>query len=128
MKLCEYMNNFFSLEMLTKQSLKGKITETVFLKYVYSKDHTIFKRLLHTNLKFRVEKEAHEPLYKILGEHIENEEIINKYIKKFGILPIVLEIYYSFDDGSFVEEAFYPYLFSEKFKYYEEKYIYLEYR
>ncbi|WP_291490550.1 hypothetical protein [Desulfurella sp.] len=117
MKLCEYLNNLVSLDNISNQVLKGEIKEVVFLKYVYTEDKTIFKRLFSTLYKLRVEKRANKPLYKIFGEHIENEELVDTlFIEQYGMLPLAIEIFYQKDHGVFIEEALYSDLYSGKFK------------
>ncbi|WP_291490548.1 hypothetical protein [Desulfurella sp.] len=129
MKMCEYLNNFISLHVLSKQGLTKETLFVKFDKYVYSTDNIIFNRFILIYYLFRVEKETYMPLHKIIGEHIGNEEKVNKYIKKFGILPIVLDV--SCDDSFNVislEESFEPDLFSGKFKKPTEKISYLIFR
>ncbi len=131
MNMCEYMNNLASLDVITKQIIKREIYSIKFDKHVYFLQNTIFDCGGFTRIhsyKFRVEKEGHKPLYKILRKHISNEELVDEYIMKFGILPIAIEIGYFHDMDIFVEEAFYPGLFSGKLKDYKNKEVFLRLR
>ena len=99
MNICKYLNNFLSLDMLFKQVKIGEITEIkfdkedIFSHYSYQSPYILFKpNFLDCSIKLRVEKEAHMPLYKIYGKHIETEEIVDEYIKEHGLIPLELNI------------------------------------
>ncbi len=94
MKLCEYVNNFISLNTLNNQARIGKIKcgfkKNEGLKYLI--DTMFFKGDIGNYLFFSVMKEAHDPIYKIFGEHYENEEKIDEYIKTYKMIPMMLKI------------------------------------
>ena len=113
MNICKYLNNFLSLDMLFKQVKIGEITEIkfdkedIFSHYSYQSPYILFKpNFLDCSIKLRVEKEAHMPLYKIYGKHIETEELINEYIMKYGLIPLELHIRSSFSTYIKLEEEF----------------------
>ena len=131
MNMCEYMNNLASLDVITKQIIKREIFSIQFDEHVYFSHYTIFDHGGFTrthSYKFRVEKEGHKPLYKILRKHISNEELVDEYIMKFGILPIAIEIGFNYNMDIFVKEAFYPGLFSEKLNKHKNKEFFLRLR
>ena len=95
MKLCEYVNNLISLNMLNNQ-IKAKKIEKINFENLSFQNINIMSvspfSYENTNISLKVEKEAHEPIYKIIGKHILNEEFIDEYIKKFGVIPLYLQI------------------------------------
>ncbi len=123
MKLCEYMNNLLSLDTLFKQNF-GKIDYVRIAKAVFVSNDIIYYQSPIIYI-LRVEKEVHDPLYKIIGKHVKDEEYVDAFIKNFGMFPIALEIgnISSKDIFLVVKEEFYPDLFSEKLNKHTEKRI-----
>ena len=95
MRLCEYVNNLISLNMLNKQIMAKYIRRVALNKEL---DYTLSIMGIyneHPNddyIFLRVEKEGHKPLYKIIDKYIEGEEYIDNYIIKHGIIPMLLKI------------------------------------
>jgi len=130
MKLCEYMNNLLSLDTLFKQNF-GKIDYVRIAKAVFVSNDIIYYQSPIIYI-LRVEKEVHDPLYKIIGKHVKDEEYVDAFIKNFGMLPLGIEIgnirirYHEI--YIFVEEGYFPNLFSEKLNKHTEKRIVVMFR
>jgi len=109
MRLCEYMNNFVSLDVLFKHLTVGKIFEVEFSDLLSNDNLILFNLLNLSSFKFKVEKDINEPIfnilyvtytdigpiYKIYDVVITEKkyyEYISNYIKKYGKIPLVLEI------------------------------------
>ncbi|WP_291490549.1 hypothetical protein [Desulfurella sp.] len=60
MKMCEYMNNIISLDMLSKQGLRGKIDYVNFYKNVFDEPNDnyiiLFNGINYIFFRLRVEK------------------------------------------------------------------------
>ena len=128
MKMCEYLNNLLSLNTLNNQARLEQIKGVKFKKdevLIYANVSIFFEWIRDSYLFFRVEKEVHEPIYKILGRHIENEEFVDEYIRKYGAIPMKLDIKSDYSTGIELIEIFdaHPYPKSEYV--YLPKYVYL---
>ena len=114
MKMCEYVNNFISLEMLYNQVKTGKIKNVSFIKeFVFSSIPKILyynqkDRFNNYSISIRIEKEAHKPLHEFFGqrETFSGESLINTYIKKYGIIPLYLKIETSHSKWITIEEKY----------------------
>jgi len=130
MKMCEYANNFISLKMIYELTLERiyhdqfTVFLVKFLPEVFSTNIIIYNTDTQS-FRFRVKKEYNKELYKVFERNIENEELVNAFIKNFGMFPIALEIgnISSKDIFLVVKEEFYPDLFSEKLNKHTEKRI-----
>jgi len=104
MKFCEYMANLLSLDILFKQVKIEKIEKVFVYRYNHSEQNILYLEGANDSaFIFRVEKEAHEPWYKVLGldEPTEDEKRIDSYIKRYGKIPLMLEFhtwYYIYSD------------------------------
>ena len=116
MKMCEYVNNFFSLDMLYNQvrlrdAYKNLYRENIFnidtaKKYIFVGNNWILYNLTHNSISFNLKKDghkAHETTTEIYKKRkpFKNEELVDSYIKdkvvesyirKHGIIPVTLEI------------------------------------
>ncbi|WP_291490552.1 hypothetical protein [Desulfurella sp.] len=137
MNMCEYVNNLISLDITTKQTIERVIYSVGIEEYVYLGISQIYDFpglpptykivVLPSSYKFRVEKVGHEPVYKIVGRHLENEEYVDEYIKTHGIIPMVLKIGYYYDMDIYVKEPFNLSIFSDKLKKHKNKEVFLRF-
>jgi len=113
MRICEYVLNVFSLDSIKNLIRIGEVSNVFFndkeIKTYSSSVNMLNKTLIRSgSISLKVEKEGHEPLYKIYGTKIPNEEYVDNYIMKHGKVPIALEIHYLKDFDVFESYRTFP--------------------
>ena len=109
MNICEYANNLLSLNILNTNARQVKIPYVEFYKNeAISEEYMMYIERYFSSFSLKVEKEGHEPLYKVLGKSIPKEEYVDPYIMKFGVIPMNLRIIYSWDTTTDMIESYRP--------------------
>ena len=123
MKFCEYMNNFVSLDVLSKLGYRKLLFVEFDKQIIYQYEKTLFQRPYYNVYSFKVDKKTNKLLREIIGRRIKGETKVNEYIIYFGILPITLRFIYNDENTIDVKEELQTELFSGKFENYTKKYV-----
>jgi len=123
MKMCEYLNNLVSLDVLSKLSYRKLLFVEFDKQIIYQYEKTLFQRPYYNVYSFKVDKKTNKLLREIIGRRIKGETKVNEYIIYFGILPITLRFIYNDENTIDVKEELQTELFSGKFENYTKKYV-----